>query len=783
MRVHQRSKRVVTGALLAVTGVAVILIGLSKNASVPFVPEGQRIVRRDSQEKHDLSHDFVAPVRETAVYGTLTIVVRFAGNVAGATPSIRDCTCKCLPSKTALSVSTEGSRVIVHGLPPEWDCIVLAIDGNFLPLRQAISPSDVDVEQVVYVSVSRPAVMTLMATDEKSGLPVPAITLTATWEGANGRAVPRLLVTTDTSGLAMLRNLEVGRYRLGCDGPNFRLVGPLAADVGSEAAFCSVTVTPSNQWDVEGAVVGYGDKKPIAGVQVIVLSETVCRTDADGRFAIPGTFRRSYIADALSAEIVPPRGSGYSSLARSGPYAWGDRDVVIELPPEKHYLEIVDSHDVRQDLACSYCLTARIGASNTWEPLQRLQVGVFVLPWDVKWEGLVFLRYEPSLDAAAPYVELSTLGTSVVGDAVIHKWLIHDAGELRIALRHGNSPVPGASVEALSQTGAGYAATARLDPAYDPITSNPFANTALPLASGVTDASGVCTMRLRPAQGTWVRVKHPDYLAKEVVLTAPTEQLDLQMDDAGSIRGRIQGYPHTRLTLVDARGRGSAYPAVTTDGDTFACVGVPVGECHLLMSTPGSGNRPHVLLTSIIVEAQKCSEVTCSAVGLGKLLPVALRSRGLQRGDTVDVHDLHLGYSVAKGTVAAAGTVSVSLTEGSYLVRRSRSDPERGGDMSSVFAQERLSVTGDGKVFEITFPERRMRWKLTSKGNPATRCWVHVEGDSSVVRTDSEGWLDWWSIQNEIEVTTVRLTRSGWRLSESRWTLSPALDGCTVEAR
>ncbi|MCU0863899.1 MAG: sigma-70 family RNA polymerase sigma factor [Planctomycetes bacterium] len=709
--------------------------------------------------------------------------VALAFDDGGPPPRIRQLRAQLLVgNRSALGVEplADADATFVVDAPPGWTqlgFVIDELDGDHH--ERVAAASDVEPDGLLRLVLQRAVGLCLRVVDAATGAPVPGARLIARREPPLlGPAEPTadLAAVADASGIAIFRTARMAPHRLRGDG-GLRVLGPLRATPDPSGRPLEVRVAPASDWSVHGRVIAAADGAGIAEVAIEFLGEVVAHTDADGRFELPGSLRSRGLQTAARIAARPRADSAFGP-ATGGPFAWGDREVRIELGPRAHEVEVLDTDGMPHRAAIAWRPAPQLGRPNPWQPLAALGPGRHLLPPEYEGFGIAWLRLDEA--TAAPhaggrFVVLRELPTTVRSDAVVHRWQLAAPAPCRIVVRHGDGrPLGGIQVEALLAQGPCHPPTAQLVAELDPSEANPFVgNLAVALGSGTTDADGELQLRLPRTFGAGVRAQAPHHVAAWQAY-AGEPRLLLTLPNSGSLRGRLHGAHGKRLVLANPPTR--SIQNVVVQQEQFVVDGLRPGTWSVLQPLPGHGGQPHVHLGDVVITAGETAEFVASA-GFDRTHRVRCRSRDLLAGDRLHAIDVRLGGTVATTTVERDGEVEFALTAGRYRLRRERADADRGGATTCVFAAETLRVHSDATEFVVTVPEHVLRLRLLDGDGPAASTWVRTEPGEDIHRTDRDGWLVLTAPEPGFALVAVQHGHAGWRPSGMSWRVQLQDDG------
>ncbi|HEX5050378.1 MAG TPA: hypothetical protein VFZ65_01270 [Planctomycetota bacterium] len=587
--------------------------------------------------------------------------------------------------------------------------------------------------------------------------------------------------TSDPSGVIVHPALGIGSYALQVASGELGIVEPSSCEVPRAGAQVEVLVARSG-FGVAGRVVGRG--APVPDARVSFRNQVVATTDREGLFAIPASCRPRDSGPAIFFRVDPPPDAGLSSDSRCGPFAWGDRRVVVELLPARHVLEVAGLPAGGSQWACWF-YRHRGGFQQKdvqWEALPNVAWGRFSIAWDTDWDHLVSLKLLDGSGSPPRFSEIQALPARVEDDCVVHHWQLPQQVPRTIeVVDEAGAAIAGVAAEAIYTGSVANPPNAQATPAFDPATSNPMtANKALLLATAETDAAGRCSLSFAAAPGVYVRLHHRDHVAVAHRLTeADGAVIRIAMQGAGSVHGVVEGLGNARVLLApEGRGRVGARRA---SNGVFVASDLPAGRYHVVMPLAEADPCPRFDLGVVDVEAGRQAEFAGSIVGLA-VLAVHVHSEDLHSGDQLTIVDDLTGHSAARVAFTGIDGATANLTPGRYRVVVARNLPAGGGKLS-LQANELLRVHSGSRDFRLTLPTEPARWRLFAAGAPLRNAWVRVREVGLDARTDDQGWLSHPVCELGCTVELLENVRGNWRLAGVEWALSRAQSGQDVAAR
>ena len=681
--------------------------------------------------------------------------------------------------------------------PPEWQYLSVQLEGPEVPMtarlvmRAEVERTGEAVIRLAACHEQRLRLLLLGASTPVANVPVTMRYVVTAPNDTTPRG-PRI-ERSDADGFVTFAATEVGAYAITvADG--YRVVRPGLIEVDGGDEVKSVFVTSDADWQIRGRVVAVNElNRGIAEVSLSVDGmHEVAKTDGDGRFLLPGTIRQLAHSTYFYIHATPPPQDGGLAKTFAGPFAWEQGEVLIELPPRRHVLELLAADAQPATAAVSYCIGSRgmQGHEPGWYPLTSSVAGSFELPWDAKWDQMIWLRLD-EVEAGQPrHARLDQLPARTTKDAVVHRWTLAAKRDVTIRVQEERgAPVAGADVEVVFQAGFSVVKTATTTADYDPSADNPLSggNHALLLTQGVTGSDGSLTVACAWRHGVAVRCKRAGFVDATVEVEEPSAELVVTMAAAGVLRGTIRDVGGRSRVLAHpdaAPPDGTSYESARLDGDRYAFPQLRVGTYTLYLSIDHNGGQHHHELGRVEIRRGEESEFSTTALGLAPLR-VELLGEGLVVGDRIEARNGRLGFGGGSATVTDASSVSLMLPSGTYRLSRWRRTPDLGGHELVVFADESIVVRRGEQQFRPVFVALPGRVRLLIDGKPLVGDWVQVEDAmDAVVRTDDAGWASFASLPGtRFTLLAVHSTRSGWRPTGPRWEVTSDRIDAAIEAK
>ncbi len=705
---------------------------------------------------------------------TVTVLFRFADGVGQ--PALTFFRAMAAPSRDIVAFDIQGSAATESG-DRAWESLSIEVRGtNFETAFFRVSSRDVGDGGVVDLVVQPANSLVLQLLDLGSRVPLADTGVVIRARPEDGRLTRDLEGRSDVAGLVVFPQVGVGSYDIRLVASDFCVEEPRVLEVARATKKVDVLVSHVGP-GLTGIVVGRG--KPVSGARVSVRQEVAATTDPEGRFEIAASYRRAaFDGPDIRFRVDPPGESGLSPARTCGPFAWGDRDVVIELQPASHVLLI----EGLPQAASARCLlrTARTDLTRPppeWTELPKLEERIFELPPGGDWTPVSFLQVVAEPGPGRLYCQISKIPAAVMGDRVVHTWVLAPEEERIVeVVDEAGAGVEAANVEVLLQVGTGQIANAVPVDDVDPSECNPLThNLAQRIASGKTDVRGRCSVRLAAVPGTWLRITGRDIVkATHAVGPRDGDVIRVRATSAGSVRGVVER-PMGRVFL--AGGERRDYPNLRRDGPHWVAEQVPVGPCYVLMASAGKGRQPLCELARL--EVRRGEQATFEADGADfRIHTIHVVCDDIAEHDVVSFVDERVGYPAATTEYRRDGGATASLTSGRYRVLVERRLV--GSDSTKVQANEVLRVDGGTRQFAITLPASDA-WQLVREGVPQERLWLRVRESEAVVRTDANGWLRWPVGVLGASVEAVERGPGSWRAVDGLWLLTRASAGQSVE--
>ncbi|HEX6810579.1 MAG TPA: RNA polymerase sigma factor [Planctomycetota bacterium] len=709
----------------------------------------------------------------------------------GSEATITALRCRLVPGVVDVDCERIGPGTFRCWPPDGWGQLVVRLEGPRVhhPHRMVL-PRDVGPNREAVVQLPDTRDLRVRLLHHVTKVVVPDVVTTLSYVAtARSLVIPRAPRSerSDAAGVMTFAALELGVYTVTV-GDDHRVVQPGLIEVEPLAESIDVLVASDDDWRIRGRVVAASDpSRGIADVLLSVLGSEVTRSDAEGRFELPGSLRQTAGQTYLRLFASPPPGNKDLAKVAAGPFAWHEQDIVVELPTTRHRLEVrtPDGRPLSVPVSYRVSVNGRLG-SGTWQLLASQVPGNFDLPWDEQWSNPTWLRLEVENAAGqVRHVRFEQLPHRTAGDTIVHCWTVPVQRPVQIVVQETPSQrLGGAEVDVVYQAAWGplHNAVPTAD-YFDLSETNPMFDKRVPLlARGVTGADGTLVLSAAWQPGVGLRCHHPLYGDVIVEVTGAEDPIVVTMTACGSLRGAIREGPGAARIMVipdvPLPGGPRDWTQVLPSGD-FHFAKLPVGTYSIALAV---GGRHLHELGRVEIQRGIESEFRTTASGLGALT-VELVGDGLAAGDRIEARIERLPWGGDRVTVADAKRTTLQLASGTYRLMRVRFHRDLGHD-AFVLADAPLVVRSGQQRFTPQFPSAPGRVRLLADGKPMASSWVQIEeAMEAVVKTDTEGWAAFacWP-GNVFTLRAVRFMSADWRPTGPRWQVTQQDEGQDVAA-